>query len=439
MRRLLSPEALTVLGFSGAQLVLGLAGTRLLTQVADPAALGEFYLYMNLATWFTVPAASAYLYIWKNWPIARLTGRGPMLARSMGRGLALHAAFCAVGSIALRLAHVTQGPLWLTVGALALISVGLGVNQLLDPVQMLERRRVLGGLLGLLATPVRYVALAVGVLLLHAPSGTSLLEAQCVYGLLTAAFSAWLFRRTVESPYADVERSDGQASAVNLASFSRFLRFSIPFLVTTLTVQIAASVERWGLALRATPQSTALFVQAVGLSTAATGAATLPISTYFQPIISQNAARAPDHPFRAARRPLSLFLALSFLALLSTTIAAVAFARPITEIFFGPRYRGIFELLPWAMAGQALFAMGQALSMIPILVEATAGLAVVLVISKGVYLSLLIAIPSQGDCALWFSRCFALGNLLYLAAMCLLAGKALWARRGTHRAALEPV
>ena len=72
---------------------------------------------------------------------------------------------------------------------------------------------------------------------------------------------------------------------------------------------MCTSAERWGLARLADTAATALFVQAVGLSTAAAGAATGFVSAYFNPLILQDAAHHAD-PLQAARVPLRRFLLL---------------------------------------------------------------------------------------------------------------------------------
>jgi O-antigen/teichoic acid export membrane protein len=431
MRRFLSREALTVVGFSAAQLVLGLGSTRLLTQLADPAALGEYYLYMNLAQWLTLPTAASYLYVWKNWTVARASGQAPAFARSIARGLGWQALVCALGAVLIRAVGLASGS-WLMLTALSLVAMGQAVNQALDQVQTLERRRVVAGVLGLLATPVRQLALALGLLVLAASSRGSgsgaLLLTQCLYGVGTAALSAWLFHLSVDSPYSG-QRSPTSAPPEDLVSLPRFLRFSLPILVTGLALLAGASAERWGLALRAGPDVTALFVQAVAVSTAAVSAATLPISTYFTPIISQAAASSPDDPLGAARHPIRWFVGTSALGLLVATLALAVLSGPITAIFFGPRFHGIAGLLPWAMVGQSLFGLAQAISMIPVAAEATVGVGAAFVSSRAVYLVLLLALPCYGDCGLWFSKCFAFANLLYLAGIVVAALRAMRSRR----------
>jgi O-antigen/teichoic acid export membrane protein len=424
MRRALSREALTVLAFSGAQLALGLVGTRLLTQVAEPHALGEYYLYVNLAMWLTLPTAGSYMFVWKNWTIARATGRARSFAGSIARGLAWQAGFCVLGCLVLRATGVVYGS-WRLLGILGAAALGLAVNQALDQVQALERRRVLAGVLGLLSAPVRQIALAAAALLLVGATGDSLLAASSLFGLGTATLSAWLFLRTLDSPYMGQRETDPAACVEDLVAMPRFLRFTLPFLLTSLGAQAATSAERWGLALRATPDATALFVQALGLSLAASTAVSLPFTNYFTPIISQAAAATRSNPLLGARRPAFRYIAFSAVSLSLAALALAVLARPLTGIFFGPRYRGIFELLPWAMAGQCLFALGQAISIVPIMAENTSGAAVAYVASRVAYVAVLLLVPCPANCALWFSECFALGNVLYLVLIMLVAARAL--------------
>jgi O-antigen/teichoic acid export membrane protein len=430
MRRALSREALTVLAFSAVQLALGLVGTRLLTQVAEPRALGEYYLYVNLAMWLTLPTASSSMFVWRNWTVSRATGRGRSFARSIARGLAWQAGVCGIGCLVLRVTGIGQGS-WPRLAILGTVALGLAVNQTLDQVQALERHRVLAGLLGLLAGPVRQFALAAAAILVVHATGASLLAAQSVFGLGTAAVSAWLFLRTVDSPYMGQRDTAPASRTEDLAALPRFLRFTIPFLLTSLGTQAATSAERWGLATRATPEATALFVQALGLSLAASTAVSLPFANYFTPIISQAAAATRGNPLLGARRPVFRYIAFSAVSLSLAALALAVLARPLTGIFFGPRYRDIFELLPWAMAGQCLFGLGQAVSIVPITAESTRGVAVAYVSSRAAYIALLLLAPCPADCALWFSKCFALGNALYLVLITLVAARALRLRQGT--------
>jgi O-antigen/teichoic acid export membrane protein len=312
--------------------------------------------------------------------------------------------------------------------ALAIASVGQAVNAGLDPLQMLERHRVVSGVLGLLSTPVRWAVLSFGVVLVTHTSGASLLWTQAVYGVATAALSAWLFRRTVLSPYRGEPGASHTLASDELGA-RRFLGFAVPFLVMGIATQAAASAERWGLALRANAGATALFVQTVAVSLAAVSAVSMPISTYFAPIISQAAASTPGDPLSGASRPLRRFIVLSTVAIAAAAAGVGAFSGPITGILFGPRYHDIGVLLPWAMLGQAFFGVSQAVALVPISVDATVSASAALVVSKAIYLVLLLVVPSSGDWALLFVKCFALGNFLYLVGMIAAAVRTMRLRR----------
>lgn len=426
-RALLSPEALTVLAFSVAQLALGLGSSRLLTQLASPPALGEYYLYMNLAQWLTLPATSSYPYLWKTWPMARASGRLPAFVRRIRHGLTWQSAFCIAGAAFIGLAGLVPASVQL-VGTIAIVSATLAANLTLDPIQTIERRRVRAGVLALLATPFRQFALALACALFVGQSGAALLATQSAYGLFTTAVSVTFLIGVGRKVAGEAEPPTPAAPE---ETFSRFARFSTPFLVTGAVTQAAVSAERWGLATRADTGATAIFVQAVAVSIAATGAAALPITTYFTPLITQGAAKTPENPLLTASRPLRSYIVLTALALAACSVVISVLAGPLTAVFFGPKYRAIALLLPWTVSGQALFALSQAIALVPISVESTVGLNVALIGSKAAYIGLLVLTTVQGDYALWFSKCFLLSNLFYL--LCMLGATALAVRRERAR------
>jgi O-antigen/teichoic acid export membrane protein len=199
----------------------------------------------------------------------------------------------------------------------------------------------------------------------------------------------------------------------------------VPFLLTGIASQGATSAERWGLALRADPSATALFVQAVGFSMAACNAAVLPINTYFIPIISQSAARSAADPVRAAKPAIIRFLAFSLALLIVATLCVAVVALPLTTVLFGPRYRAIGAVLPWTMVGQALFTMGQAISIVPYSADSTAGSNGIQITAKLFYILLLLEAPCSSNCVLRFSQYFAAGNVVYIIGMIVIAMRTL--------------
>ena len=405
-----------MLAFSAAQLVLGLVSARVLTQVTPPNTLGEYYLLMNLAAWLVLPTSSSYLYIWRNWTVARVTGQTRTFSRAIWRGLLSQFAVCALGTVPIGLLGLGRVH-WFGLLAVSLTAVGLATNQALDQIQTLERRRGLAGLLGLAATPLRQFALAAAVLVLSQSTGESLLVAQAGYGLVAAGLSVVLFRKAANAPLSPSVSTRPATAEDALTAFPRFVRFAAPFLVNAIVLQVAASAERWGLALRAAPDATALFVQATGVALAATGAVALPVNTYFLPIISQAAAQSANDPIGAARKPFKRFIVLNVALMALATVAMSVLAPLVAHVFFGPRYSGVAPLLPWAMAGQSLFAIGQALSLVPVSVDATRGVAAAFALARLTYVAVLVFIPCPWNCALWFVQCFTAGNLVYLVAI----------------------
>lgn len=404
----LDREAAAVLAFSVLNTVLGLAANRFLTEVVEPQALGEYYLLINLALWLVMPTASVYAYVWRHWPVAVRQGRGRWLARRMGLGLGGQAALAAAGSV------VLAGLIgWPAVPWLALVCVGFAVSQAFDLIQTLERRRVIAGVLELIRTPLRQIVLALGSLL-AVQSGVLLLRIHAVYGLLAAAFSVAMLLCVLRR-----ERPAAAGDPPRDFSARFILGYSAPYFLTAAFTQLSTTAERWGLARLADTGQTALFVLALGLSTAAVTAVVTPGSLYYQAIISNRAAEG-ERPLAQALQPI-LRYALLTAVLLSGLVAGVTLlARPLTALAFGPAFAGIRTLLPWTILGAALFALGQCLVMIPMVRRDTIGPNVTLIASKAVYVGLLFSAGAEvGEAALVFARCYALSHVLYVVLMVL--------------------
>lgn len=402
-------EALTVLFFAVLGPLLGLAANRLLTQAVPPLALGQLYLYMNLGLWLTIPATSAFVYVMRHWGIARARGAELHFARGALRGLALQAVVCALGALAFAACGLVPLVPALVL-ALTIHGIGGAAAQIFTAIPGLERRRVLAGFLGLLSQPVRLIALWAGALFLlkARPTGDGLLLVQAGYSLLfgllaTALFLQWLKR---------LGAAPGVAGGDELTLRS-FAAFSAPYLFTAVLTQVATSAERWGLARFQDPAATALFVQAVGLSMAIAGAFTQVLDTYYTPIIS-TAAAADPLPLRGARKPVLAYLALTGLALGLMVVCVAFLSGPLTVALFGPRYAAVGPLLPWTACGAALFAVGQALSMVPFVTRDPIGQNVARSVALVTYSAALLLLPRVEQAALVFSKLFAAGHGLYV-------------------------
>jgi hypothetical protein len=411
LRLLRNREAQVVTGFSLANAALGVLANRVLTQLVAPRPLGELYLLLNLALWLTVPSSAAFLYVQRNWATAKAQGVPRWFAAQVVRflgaqgGLAL-LALLAAGALGLL---PSGGPV-----ALALLAAACAqaVLQLVTQLAALERRRVAAGVLDLLAQPGRLVFLGVGAHLLlgAAASGVHLLELHAVWTVALAGLVLWLAVRLVRAAAPEPDRgAPGPALSLPAA-----LHFCLPFLGTTLAIQIGTSAERWGLARLADPAATALFVQATGLSLAAAGAATSFLGAYFYPLI--HAAGAGERPLEGARVPLRRYLLLSALASAAMVACGVPFAGPAARLLFGPRFAQVESLLPWTLAAAAAFVLGQAIAMVSVVARDAKGPNLARSLPLALYVVALLAWPRSAEPALLFSRLYLAQQLLYLAA-----------------------
>lgn len=399
-------EGQTVVLFSGLTLLLGLGGNRLLTEVVPPAQLGELYLILNLAFWLALPTSGAYVFIGRHWPVARQHGTERRFAAAILRGLGLQALLATAGA----------GALWalgfhgLSAGAalaLAVIATGQAVAQALDPIPASVRRRVLAGVMGLLGNPARQVVLASGFLLFGAAGFSALLATQAAYSAALACASLAMLWLVLRAPAA-APSDDG-------LSLRGFFRYVIPYVAGVAATQLSATAERWGLADRASTSATALFVQAVGLSTAAAAAGTSFLSSYYLPIIAQ-ASGNQQRPIAAAWPLARKFVALTAALLLALVVFGALLAGPATRLLFGDRFRAVEDLLPWTLCGAACFALGQALTVFSYSARETLSPNVAFIASKAIYVGLLAG--ATGDALpLRFSRWFALSQALYAAMM----------------------
>jgi hypothetical protein len=417
-----SREALVVIAFSGANALLGLFANRVLTQLVPPRPLGELYLFLNLGLWLTLPSSAAFLYVQRHWAVARER----QVVRAFGRGLFLGlasqlllvllgvAAVAATGLLPLS----PRAALWLCIAAAAQATL-----QTLTQLQGLERRRVLAGLLDLLNQPARLLVLALGARLLlgGAPDGEGLLGLQAGFSGLLALLVALLGTQLLQklAPLGD-RGTPGPQLGLWPA-----LRFSLPFLLSSVVAQLCASAERWGLARLEDPGATALFVQAVGLAAAVCSAATGFLGNYFYPLIHQAAAQGA-RPLQAARIPLLHFLCAVFSICCLLVLGASAGAGRLTGLLFGPRYLAVAHLLPWTVAGAALFTCGQAVSVVSLVARDAVGPNAARTVPLVLYAAALLTLRPAAEAALAFSQLYCASQALYL---CLMIGSVLWVAR----------
>jgi hypothetical protein len=404
-------EALTVLIFTGLSVVGGLVGNRLLTSYAAPNELGQLYLYTNLAQWLTLPTAGGFIYITHHWPIARAHNVAGPFARAIVRGLAIQAAVIVIGSAMLQwfapALKLSSGvTFWLV-----LLAIGTSVFQALVPIPNAERMRLAAGILNMWGGPLRQFALAAAIGLLAVSTSKQLLTISAAFQLIAAGVAAIIVIRIMQRVHAS---TNAEPVSTPFLTFKAFLSYTIPGLLGALAGQAATSAERWGLARLDEPATTALFVQAAGISSAATGAIASVFTTYFYPLITQAAAKTTD-PLGGAGVQLKRFLALAVLGQVVVVAMASVFARQIGSLAFGARFAGVTELLPWTMLGAALFSIGQALTIVLFTARDAVWPNATRVVSQLAYAAGLILLPHSGNLGTRFAQYFVLGQTLYVA------------------------
>lgn len=409
-RALRNREAITVLAFTGLSIVGGLVGNKLLTTYATPDALGELYLYTNLAMWLTLPTAGGYIYVVHHWPIAREHHATRRFARGMGLALAAQTTLILLGVAVFFFAMPTVLRSFAMAACLAALATGTAAFQALSPVPGAERWRVTSGILGLLGGALRQFALVCGIILFALSSGEQLLVVNSIFQLASSAFASVIFlvilRRALREP--------GEASKPTpFLTSSSFLSYTVPGFFGVVAAQVASSAERWGLAQFDQTAATALFVQSIGISTAASGAVGSVLTTYFYPFITSAAAHSSD-PLQAAKPTLKRFLMLTVAGQAAVAAGAILFASQITRIAFGARFVGVQELLPWTTLGAALFSVGQALTIVLFTARDAIWPNLGRILSQALYATGLLFLPHNGNLGRLFSQYYALGQVIYL-------------------------
>jgi O-antigen/teichoic acid export membrane protein len=404
-------EASIVVAFSALNVVGGLVGNRVLTQVVAPKLLGEFYLLLNLAQWLIVPTMGANIYLMRHWPIALTHRQAGRFTRAIGKGFVVQAIVAALGVLVIRYFDLgissISGELALWLASLALV-----VQQAFDPVQNMARRRITAGILAFFVQPFRPFALAAGLLLLAAPTGIGLLGVQAFYSgvvaLLTFGCLLWLI--APGRSHADLPAPPDPELA-----FSGFKSHFVPYFFGAALTQGCFSAERWGLARLADPGSTALFVQAVGLSMAVAGSSVSFVNTYYYPIIFRSAEG--QMPLRAAAKPIRRYFYWVTTILVLAVLGVWVLAPTVTPILFGMRFHAVVDLLPWAMLGSALFILGETVGVLAFTARETVVSNFARWAVQVGYIAALVLVRPSGNAALMYCKIYVCKNLMHVIMM----------------------
>lgn len=418
-------EARVVLAFSVLLIGGGFFGNRLLTQIASPAALGQYYLFANLAQWLSMPAAAGFVYLNHHWPIAREHGDTRRFARGMGVGALLLLPIAVVGVLLFRAFNLVETNSAAVL--IALLCLGNGAFQIYATIPSTERLRGWSGTLGLLGGTGRPFIQAFGILFFGAAAGLGLLGSAATLQLAAAGVAGYMFWRIFRSTLSAAP----PRPAIEL-SLGAFFSYSIPGFFGVLASLLASSVERWGLARSSDVSATALFVQAMGLSLAAAGAIGSVFQSYYYPFATNAAARNMADPLGAAAPILIRFYSILTLSLVSFALVFALFVRQITWLAFGSRFAAVAGLLPWTIVGACLFSLGQALTVALFVARDPLWPNLSRIISQALYAAALLLLPRGSDPAGLFARLFVCGQALYVA----MIGFAIWRRLVARRARL---
>jgi hypothetical protein len=381
---------------------------------------------MNVALWLTLPTASGYVYVTRHWPIARAEGMTRRFAGGIFRALGIQVGIVGIGALVL-IALAPDRFSWHVGALLFVIATCQSFHQALDPIQGAERRRVVAGVLGLLASPIRPFIIAAGFALALDKTALTLLSFHAVATILLAG-SASLALVVVLRQKPDVPPH----TSVNRAHLSvrSFFRYAGPYFIGVFVAQICTTAERWGLAQRCDTAATALFVQAVALGTAVASSCSSLIMAYYVPIVTQ-AGAASAQPLQAAWAILKRYVLVSASVMAALILLGIPLAPMATRLFFGSRFMAVEQLLPWTIFGAAMFALGQVLSVFPHCAREVVSPNLNYILSRSLYGALLL-FAGSGYLPRAFAMFFAASNTVYAL---LMAGAAVWLTLRQRRAA----
>ncbi|MCM0605499.1 MAG: hypothetical protein KA715_05365 [Xanthomonadaceae bacterium] len=390
-RLLKNREALQVLMFSGIGAIFSLLSNRLLTEVATPSELGKLYLLLNLTLWIIIPTSSSYLYIVHNWPVAIKNNLTHWFLKRIIYALFIQSWLSIIICWILyhfQLFEVSSVKIALCV---CLMAIFQALFQTFYSIPTSERRRVLAGILDWMNTFGRPLFLSLGVLFAGESSLNALLNAQTIHSLSAGVLASSFFYLLLKQRKA----SHSGKTGFELLSFNSYKNFFLPTFFTTIIAQAAASAERWGLAQHSDTSSTAIFVQAIGLSLAVAGVINSILMGYFYPIITQSAAESVDSPLKSAWKPVIQFLKLSVFFYIIMALFGFLFSRILTPLLFGAKFLNVESILPITLLGTAVMGLTQTIT-IPIYTARDAlSPNVAKTISLSVYLTLLLLTPKH--------------------------------------------
>lgn len=345
-------EFRVVLFFNLVSIIGALAVNKLVTTYVEPKDLGELLLYMNLASWVTIPIAAFYLYFMHMWPQALFKDTTEEL-RSLVRKITFY-------FILFSAALVTIFPVFnlsiilnpFNLFLIWIIALGQASHLLISPIVHAERRRKLAGFFDLCNSSLGRFGIIISlVFILKQSEVINLIQFQAVYSIFILVMAILIFYFIKKPATNNSQQSLKSHFQQNTVSWPSFV---IPGFITALTTQIATASERWILSDHSNLDNVSYFVLALGLCTAASSAFVSVISNYYYPLLT-NSASSEDYENVSIMYKKYLFLVI--LSQLSLFLIFVLISDTLTNVFFDIKYSVIKTVLPILFFGVGIGAI----------------------------------------------------------------------------------
>lgn len=342
-----------VLFFNALSVIGALVVNKLITTLVAPKELGELLLYINLASWITIPIAAFYLYLMHVWPQA-LVENSTEQVRSLIAKIAFYfILFSATFVTFLPFFNlsITLEPFYLFF--IWIIALGQASHLLISPIVHAERRRKLAGFFDLCNSSFGRFGIVIALILILKKSEVlNLIQFQAVYAVFVLVVAVLIFYFTKKKSNPDKPRQSASDHVYrNILGWASFV---FPGFITALTTQIVTASERWILSNNSNLDNVSYFVLALGFCTAASSAFISVISNYYYPLLT-NSAASNDHKTVSIMYKKYLFLIV--LSQLSLFLLFALISDTLTNMFFDTKYSVIKTILPTLIFGVGLGAI----------------------------------------------------------------------------------
>lgn len=315
----------------------------------NPLDLGEFLLFMNIASWLSLPVSGLYnynLYFWPEFRQKNIVKKFKSFTHMFIKAYTIY--LCILTLVIFKFQAFNISTLLLA-GSLFIVSLSQGFLLFFAPFLHLERNRILAGFQDLLNSNLaRYATIVILVTLLSNSSSSHLLYYQAIHSVFIIIFCLTISYKIFEK-YILVEKKM-EVGKVNFSDDKKnFIIFTIPFIVSAFFIQVVSSAERWGFAFSNAKESVSFFALAQGIALAASGAIAAVFNNYFIPFISDAAAQYSLNKDSVTnlRIIFKKYFLISFFFQFLLSLILIFFSAIFVEVFFSEKYLSIQHILPY--------------------------------------------------------------------------------------------